>query len=62
MGVKFKCNQSGNVFEFFTAHDIKTMRDHSEYTEVVEEQVVLEEPAKKIGRPKKVYTGEEYAS
>lgn len=33
---KFKCNHSGNVFEFFSEHDIKTMRTHPEYTEVVE--------------------------
>ena len=36
---KFKCNQSGNVFEFFTDHDIKTMRTHCEYTELSEELV-----------------------
>lgn len=39
MSVKFKCNQSGNIFEFFTEHDIKTMREHSEYTEVKEEPI-----------------------
>ena len=50
MIVKFKCKQSGNVFKFFTEHDIKTMRTHPEYEEVVEEVV---EPVK-VGRPKKV--------
>lgn len=35
--VRFKCNHSGNVFEFTNEHDIKTMRTHSEYTEVLEE-------------------------
>ena len=35
----FKCNQTGNVFEFLLAHDVKTMRTHSEYTEVVQEPV-----------------------
>ena len=42
---KFKCNQSGNVFEFSSAHDVATMRDHSEYSEVEETPVV---------KPKKV--------
>lgn len=44
---KFKCNHSGNVFEFFTDHDIKTMRTHPEYTEVVEETPVVK-PNKKV--------------
>lgn len=34
---KFKDNATGNVFEFTSEHDIKTMREHSEYTEVKEE-------------------------
>ena len=43
---KFKDNATGNVFEFITEHDIKTMREHPEYTEVVEvvEQPVLKKP------------------
>lgn len=44
---KFKCNHSGNVVEFLLEHDIKTMRAHSEYTEVVAEEVV-EKPNKKV--------------
>ena len=36
---KFMCKQSGNVFEFLLEHDIKTMKKHSEYTEVVQEPV-----------------------
>ena len=51
MGIKFRCKQSGNVFEFSNEHDIKTMRTHPEYVEIKE--VVQEEP-KKAGRPKKV--------
>ena len=35
---KFKCNHSGNVVEFLLDHDIKTMRTHPEYTEVVAEE------------------------
>lgn len=52
--VKFKCKQSGNIFEFFTEHDIKTMRTHPEYEEVVAAKEVEEQPEKKsVGRPKK---------
>jgi hypothetical protein len=54
--VRFKCNQSGNIFEFFTDHDINTMRKHPEYTEVllevVEEEPTVEQP--KRGRPPKL--------
>lgn len=60
VSVKFKCVQSGNVFEFHTEHDVKTMRTHPGYVEVVstvkvqaEEQ--QEEPVKRTaGRPRKV--------
>jgi hypothetical protein len=34
---KFKDKATGNVFEFTSDHDIKTMREHSEYVEVIEE-------------------------
>lgn len=51
---KFKCNHSGNVFEFTNEHDIKTMRTHSEYTEVLEEAPVKTKKVKQdetsIGR------------
>lgn len=47
---KFKCIASGEVYEFTAEHDIKSMRSHPEYQEVVE----IEEPAKKVGRPKQV--------
>lgn len=58
MSVKFRCKQSGNVFEYFTEHDIKTMRTHLEYEEVPEETVKDKElnistPTKKVGRPAK---------
>lgn len=41
---KFKDNATGNVFEFTNEHDIKTMRQHAEYTEVTEtkDEVLLE--------------------
>lgn len=57
MSVKFRCKQSGNIFEYFTEHDIKTMRDHGEYEEVPE--VVQDKvsntfvPTKKVGRSAK---------
>lgn len=34
---KFRDKATGNIFEFYTEHDIKTMRVHSEYEEVIEE-------------------------
>lgn len=54
VSVKFKCVQSGNIFEFHTEHDVKTMRTHPGYVEVVE-QTQQEEPVKRTaGRPRKV--------
>lgn len=57
MSVKFRCKQSGNIFEYFTEHDIKTMREHSEYEEVkeiVQDKVLdVSVPTKKVGRPAK---------
>ena len=45
---KFKDIGSGAVFSFELEHDIKTMRQHPEYVEVVEEvQPVEEKPVKK---------------
>lgn len=35
--MKFKCKLTGCVYEFTTEHDIKTMKEHPDYTEVVEE-------------------------
>jgi hypothetical protein len=37
MGVKFKCKLSGNVYEFVNDFDIKDMREHPQYEEVLEE-------------------------
>ena len=42
---KFKDNATGNVFEFTSPHDIESMRNHPEYTEVVvEQEPVLKKP------------------
>lgn len=54
MSVKFKCLASGNVFEYKTDHDIKTMRTHPGYEEVKDIYYELkEEPTRKPGRPPK---------
>lgn len=45
---KFSCNHSGNVFEFTNEHDIKTMRTHSEYTEVIQESIQPLSKTKKV--------------
>ena len=45
---KFKCNHSGNVVEFLLDHDIKTMRTHPEYTEVVAEETPVKTTTKKV--------------
>lgn len=56
---KFKCLASGNVFEYTTDHDIKTMKTHPGYVEVVEDlQKVdtyeeVQTSRNKPGRPKK---------
>lgn len=47
---KFKCKQSGNVFEFEQEQDIKGLRSHPEYEEVIEEVEVKEKPAKKTAK------------
>lgn len=44
---KFKCIASGEVYEFTLEHDIKAMRSHTEYVEVLP---VEEEPVKKAER------------
>ena len=46
---------SGNVFEYHTEHDIKTMRTHPEYQELVQEVEESEDTPtiRKPGRPKK---------
>jgi hypothetical protein len=54
MSVKFKCVASGNVFEFQTDHDIKTMRTHPGYVELQEVKEDEDTPTiRKPGRPKK---------
>lgn len=59
----FRCNQSGNVVEFRDDYDIKTMKNHPEYTEVDTSAVVEVERndgtrqtltlKKPMGRPRK---------
>lgn len=40
MCAKFKCNLSGNIFEFKHEWDVEEMRKHPQYTEVKEEAEV----------------------
>jgi uncharacterized lipoprotein NlpE involved in copper resistance len=57
MSVTFKCNRSGQTVTFEMKHDIESMRQHPEYSEVVfleEKQVFSAEAQPKRGRPKKV--------
>jgi hypothetical protein len=57
MGVTFKCNRSGQTVTFTYEHDIKSMREHPDYTEMPanEEDVSSkEEQPKRMGRPRKV--------
>lgn len=50
---KFKDIATGNIFEFTSEHDIETMRKHTEYTEVIEEEV-KEKPSKKHSKKEEV--------
>jgi hypothetical protein len=57
MSVTFKCNRSGQTVTFTYEHDIKSMREHPDYTEVVfpeEEQSFSKEEQPRRGRPRKV--------
>lgn len=60
---KFKCITSNEVYEFTAEHDIKAMRSHPEYVEVVEDtEDKMEEPiavVKKAGRPPKASVSKE---
>ena len=50
--VRFQCKYTGSIYEFTQEHDIKGMREHSDYTEVVEEKVVETAPTPKKTAPK----------
>ena len=44
----FKCTETNNTVEFDLEHDIRTMRQHPGYIEVLEEvKPVIEKPTKK---------------
>jgi hypothetical protein len=51
MSATFKCNKTGNTVTFKSQYDIESMREHPEYTEVLQE-IVVQQPQR--GRPKKV--------
>ena len=62
MSVTFKCNRSGQTVTFEMEHDIESMRQHPDYTELPssvevfpdKEQSLPKEEQPKRGRPKKV--------
>ena len=55
---KFKCNHSGNIAEFTSEHDIKTMRAHPEYTEVVAEETPVKTITKKVKQDETSISGD----
>lgn len=50
---KFKCIYSGNVFVFESDYDIKGLRKHPDYVEVVESEAVNEKIVKVDKQPMK---------
>jgi hypothetical protein len=44
---KFQCLATKNVYEFTQEHDIKTMREHKEYAEIIEAPKEEPKPVKK---------------
>ena len=58
---KFKCVYTNSIYEFLHEHDIKVMKTHPEYVEVVEQEENTEvaNPVKKAGRPPKTATVKE---
>ena len=45
---KFRDNATGNIFVFESEYDIQSLRKHTDYTEVIEEEEVKEKkPSKK---------------
>lgn len=45
---KFKCNQTGNVYDFELEYDIEQMREHPDYSEVIEETKSVEAKKQKL--------------
>ena len=58
MTATFRCLLSGNTVTFEHQVDIDSMKNHPDYERVEEvvPVVIEEEPAKKVGRPKKADT------
>ena len=56
MSVTFKCNKTGNTVTFKSQYDIESMREHPEYTEVLEDDSETEQEqtvTKQRGRPRR---------
>ena len=47
----FKCTETGNTVEFDLEHDIRTMRQHPGYVEVLEEVKPVVKTTKKTVTP-----------
>lgn len=50
---KFRCIHSGNVFVFESEHDIRDLRKHAEYQEVIEQS--QEPKVEKVQPAKRTY-------
>ncbi len=51
--MKFRCKTSGNVYEFNTELDIRSMKENPEYEEVKEEEAVSQTDTKQEGNPER---------
>lgn len=47
----FKCTETNNTVEFDLEHDIRTMRQHPGYVEIIEEVKPAVKPTKKTVTP-----------
>jgi hypothetical protein len=57
MMATYRCLQSGNTVTFTAQHDIDSMKGHNGYVLVDEPEIaepVEVEPAKRVGRPRKL--------
>jgi hypothetical protein len=56
---KFKCNLSGNIFEFVHEWDVEDMKTHPQYTEVIEDEMQNKETTKEVKKTTKKSKAEE---
>lgn len=48
--MKFRCKQSGNIYEFFYDHDIEAMLAHPQYEKFEEKQAKVKVETKKSSK------------